>query len=309
MSLPPCHVQAVSCVVAAPYHLLTGSDDSNIHVWNLAQLLELDAGEDHEPVASLSNHRGAITSLAVSPGDNAETSLCVSASKDKTCVIWNYRSGQVLRTLLFPTAPLCIALDPGTRGIFVSSEDGSIYSVDFFGAKPLLGPKSEDPSTVVQFTSKFCAVPTESGPASCLALTHDGTVLLSGHPKGQIHVWSITDQQANSGPKELTNLNAAVTNIVFISPLAQSATTSKTWTVVKPVQMKRGYDFSAQFEADLTSETRFVATVKAQGFKRETLDAAIAAFLQPATANTDDELSQCQIEDQNTLINGIMAML
>lgn len=294
--------------MAAPYHLLTGSDDSNVHVWNLAQLLELDAGEDHEPVVSLSNHRGAITSLKVSPGDNVETNLCVSASKDKTCVIWNYRSGQVLRTILFPTAPLCLALDSGTRGLFVSTDDGSIYSVDFFGAKPLLGPKSEDPSTVVQVTSKFCAVPIESGPASCLALTHDGTVLLSGHPKGQIHVWGITDQQAHSGPKELTNLNAAVTNIVFVSPLPPSATTTKLWTVVKPAQMRRGYDFNAQFEADLTSETRFAATVKAQGFERETLDAAIATFLQPAAADIEDDLSQKQIEEQWTIINNLIAL-
>lgn len=294
--------------MAAPYHLLTGSDDSNIHVWNLAQLLELDVGQEHEPVASLSNHRGAITSLAVSPGDNADTSLCVSASKDKTCVIWNYRSGQVLRTLLFPTAPLCLALDPATRGIFVSTEDGSIYSVSFFGATPLLGPNSEDSSTVVQVTSKFCAVPTESGPASCLALTHDGTVLLSGHPKGQVHVWSITDQQANSGPKELTNLNAAVTNIAFVSPLAPSATMTKMWTVVKPAQMRRRYDFCTQYEADLTSETRFAAAVKAQGFPQEALDAAIAAFLQPAAADVDDELSQQQMEEQWSIIDGIVAL-
>lgn len=295
--------------MATPYHLLTGSDDSNIHVWNLAQLLELDVGEDHEPIASLSNHRGAITSLVVSASDNIDTSLCASASKDKTCVIWNYRSGQVLRTLLFPTAPFCLALDPGARGAFVSTEDGSIYSVDFFGSQPLLGPQSEDSSTVVQITSKFCAVPTESGSASCLALTHDGTVLLSGHPKGQIYVWSITEQQANSGPKELTNLNAAVTNIIFVSPLSPSATaTTKVWTVVKPAQARRGYDFSAQYEADLTSETRFSTVVKAQGFQRDTLDAAIAAFLQPAVADEDNDLSQQQIEEQWAVINSIVAM-
>lgn len=294
--------------MAAPYHLLTGSDDSNVHVWNLAQLLDLDAGQEHEPVASLPNHRGAITDLAVSPAANVDTSLCVSASKDKTCVVWNYLSGQVLRTLIFPTAPLCLALDPATRGIFVSTEDGSIYSADFFGPKPLLGPDSEDSSTVVQVTSKFCTVPTESGPASCLALAYDGTVLLSGHPKGQVHVWAITDQHANSGPKELTNLNAAVTNITFVSPLAPSATATKTWTVVKPAQTRRGYNVCAQYEADLTSEMPFAAAVKAQGFPQATLDAAIAAFLQPTAADVDDELSQQQIEDQWTIINGMTAL-
>lgn len=294
--------------MAAPYHLLSGSEDSNIHVWNLAELLDLGAGQDHEPVVSLSNHRGAITALQVSPGDNVKTSLCASASKDKTCVIWNYRSGQVLRTILFPTFPLCLALDPGTRGVFVSTDDGSIYSVEFFGPKPLLGPNSEDASTVVQVTAKFCAAPAESGPASCLALTHDGTVLLSGHPKGQIHVWGITDRQANSGPKELTNLNAAVTNIIFVSPLQPSATATKMWTVVKPAQTRRGYDFSAQFEANLASETRFAATVKAQGFEQETLDAVIAAFLQPTSADIDDEMSQRQIEEQRRLVDGVRAM-
>lgn len=294
--------------MAAPYHLLTGSDDSNVHVWSLAQLLELDAEGDHEPVVSLSNHRGAITSLAVSPGDSVETSLCVSASKDKTCVVWNYRSGQVLRTILLPTAPLCLALDPGTRGMFVSTDDGSIYSVDFFDEKPLLGPRSEDPSTVVQITTKFCTVSMESGPTSCLALTHDGTVLLSGHPKGQIHVWAITDKQANSGPKELTNLNAAVTNIAFVSPLLPSTKNTKSWTVVKPAQTRRGYDVSAQFEADLTSETPFAAMVKAQGFKRETLDAAIATFLQPAASDIHDDLSLQQVEEQWTIINSITSL-
>lgn len=296
----------MSCVLATPYHLLTGSDDSNVHVWSLAQLLELDSSEDHEPTVSFSNHRGAITALAASPGDNPETSLCVSASKDKTCVIWNYRSGEVLRTLLFSTFPLCLALDPCVRGVFVSTEDGAIYSVDFFGSKPLLGPYSEEASTVIQVSSPFCTTPAESGPPSCLGLAHDGTTLLSGHPKGQIYVWGITDRTASSGPKELTNVNAAVTNIVFVPPLSPAAPATKAWTVVKPAQVQRAYNFSAQFEADLTPETTFTTMVKAPGFSQDTLDTAIAAFLQPNTADVDDEESQHQIQQQWEILNQLV---
>lgn len=310
--MDPCHVQAVSCLAAAPYHLLTGSDDSNVHVWSLAQLLELDSTEDREPTVSFSNHRGAITALAVSPGDNPETSLCVSASKDKTCVVWNYRSGEVLRTLLFPTFPLCAVLDPCTRGLFVSAQDGAIYSVDFFGAKPLLGPDGEEASTVVQISSPFSAAPAESGPASCLGLTHDGTTLLSGHPRGQLHVWTITDRSATSGPKELANLNAAVTGIKFVPPLspaAAAAPATRAWTVVKPAQAQRTYQFSAQFEAHLTPETRFTAMVSAPGFVRETLDAAIAAFLTPAdaTEDVDGEEPPDRIQQQWEIINQLTA--
>lgn len=301
-------MQAVSCIAVAPYHVLTGSDDSNVHVWSLAQLLELDSTEEREPTVSFSNHRGAITALTVSPGDNPETSLCVSASKDKTCIIWNYRTGQVLRTLLFSSFPTCLALDPATRGVFASTQDGSIYSVDFFGSNPLLGPKSEDASTVVQVSTPFCTSPTESGPPTCLALTHDGTVLLSGHPKGQLHVWAMTDRTAHSGPKELTNLNAAVTNIVFTSPLSADALTTKALTVVKPSQAQRAYNFSAQFEADLTPETQFRQMVKAPGFARDTLDEAIAAFLHPAQADSDDATVQKSVQHQYEILNQLAAM-
>lgn len=329
MSLPPCHVQAVSCIAATPYHLLTGSDDSNVHVWSLAQLLELHSSVDEqEPLVSFSNHRGAITALAVSAapaaagggggGSNPESSFCVSASKDKTCVIWNYRSGQVLRTLLFPSFPMCLALDPAARGVFASTQDGAIYSVDFFSTKPpLLGRGSEDASTVVQIATPLCTAPVESGPATCVALTHDGTTLLSGHPKGQVHVWAITDKSASSGAKELANVNAAVTNIVFVPPFAAvaagaAAAATRAWTVVKPAQaQQRAYNFSAQFEADLAPETPFAKMVTAPGFARETLDAAISAFWQPSTADDDlDDTSDVtlqQIQQQWNVLDQLIA--
>jgi pre-rRNA-processing protein IPI3 len=292
VSLPPCHVQAVSCLTATPYHLLTASDDSNIHVWSLAQLLELDSHEEREPVVSFSNHRGAITAIAASSGGSEETSLCVSASKDKTCIIWNYRTGAALRTLLFSTPPLCFVLDPCSKGVFVSTENASIFSVEFFGPKPLLGPCSEDSSTVVQVTSPFCVAPSESGPASCLGLTYDGTVLLSGHPKGQIHAWNITDKQAGSGVKELTNLNAAVTNIILDPPLSRGSKPTRAWNVVKPSQVQRAYTITAQFEADLRSETRFHAMLKTPGFSDETLESAISAYSEQADENLGYQISR-----------------
>lgn len=256
---------------------------------------------------SFSNHRGAITDLVASSSANPETSLCVSASKDKTCVIWNYRSGEVLRTLLFPTFPVCLALDPFTRGVFVSTYQGSIYSVDFFGSKPLLGHKSEESSTVVQVATAFSTAPAASGPATCLGLTHDGTTLVSGHPKGQIHVWSITDRSAHSGPKELTNLNAAVTNLVFVAPLAPAAPSVKAWTVVKPAQVQRAYTFSAQYEADLAPETGFSSMVKTPGFCPETLDSVIAAFLQTAKDGSEDKEPDQEIQQHWEVLNQLTA--
>ncbi|CAI4211105.1 unnamed protein product [Parascedosporium putredinis] len=194
VTTPPCHVQAITCIAASPYHVLTGSDDSNIHVWSLPHLLDLDVRADHEPDRSFSNHRAAITSVAVAKGTNPETAVCISSSKDKTCVIWNYQTGEALRTLLFPSVPLCLCLDPCTRAVFVATEDNSVFAVEIFGDNALLGPRSEGLlSTAVQVTTPLGVAEADDGPASCIAVSFDGTTLLTGHTKAQLET-SLSDE-------------------------------------------------------------------------------------------------------------------
>ncbi|GAB1311625.1 Pre-rRNA-processing protein ipi3 [Madurella fahalii] len=293
VSTPARHVQAVSCVAATPYHVLTGSDDSDIHVWSLPQLLEMDSAAEHEPVRSLSNHRAAITALAASTNVSADTNFCVSASKDKSCIIWNYQTGDALRTLLFPSFPLCLSLDPSSRAICVSCEDGSLYLAEMFAEKPLLGPQSEDASTVVQISSPFGATQPDVGPASCLSLSYDGTMLLTGHPKGQIMRWDIAE---NKSPVELANLNAAVTNIAFVSPFPTDRPT-KAVAITKPSQAERTYTFTGQFDSYSAPESRFDSLLDATGFPQESLESAIAAFYQPAAESEGDQELQKQNEE------------
>ncbi|KAK3495563.1 WD40-repeat-containing domain protein [Neurospora crassa] len=283
VSTPARHVQAVSCVIATPFHVLTGSDDSDIHVWSLSSLLELTpSSAEHEPERSLSNHRAAITALSVNASVSYDTNLCVSASKDKSCIIWNYQTGDALRTLLFPTSPLCMSLDPAGRAIIVGCEDSSLYMAEFFkgDSKALLGAQSEDAATVMQISQPFGATqPTGAGPASCLAFSYDGTTLLTGHPKGQIMKWDVVD---NKAPVELTNLNAAVTNLVFVSPFESKGgnKATKTSTIVKPNQAERAYTVTTQLEADLRSPTRVDELVSSTGFSQQALENAIAEFQQ-----------------------------
>jgi len=260
--------------------MLTGSDDSDIHVWSLAQLLELDSTAEYEPERTLSNHRAGITSLSVSSSISVDTNFAVSASKDKSCIIWNYQTGDALRTLLFPSFPLCISLDPSSRALCVSCEDGSLYLPEFFSDKPLLGAQSEDASTVVQISSPFGATQSDVGPASCLALSYDGTVLLTGHPRGQILKWDVAD---NKTPVELTNVNAAVTNLAFASPFPTQTSTTPL-NIIKPSQAERTYTFSAQLSSDLSPESRFDALLNTAGFSQDVLENAIADFHQPASA-------------------------
>ena len=300
MSTPARHVQAVSCVAATPYHFLTGSDDSDIHVWSLPQLLELDSAAEHEPLRSLSNHRAAITGLSASPSASSDTNFCVSASKDKSCIIWNYQTGDALRTLLLPSFPLCLSLDPSARAVCVSCEDGSLYLAELFAEKPALGPGSEDASTVVQVSSAFGATQPDVGPASCLSLSYDGTMLLTGHPRGQIMRWDIAE---NKSPVELANLNAAVTNIAFVSPFPADKPTT-TVTIVKPSQAERAYAFTSQFDAySAPATTRFDNLLNASGFPQDAMESAIAAFYRPAAESAGDADLQKQNEELWEIIN------
>jgi pre-rRNA-processing protein IPI3 len=273
-----------------PYHILSGSDDSNINVWSISRLLELDAQAEQEPDLTLSNHRGAITSLTVGRGTNPETSICVSASKDKTCIIWNYQTGQLLRTLLFPTFPLCARLDPSARALFVSSEAGAVYLVELFGGdKPLLGSRSTElPSIVVQINTPLAVSDPEVGQPSCLALTYDGTSILSGHTKGKILRWSLAE---NGHPTDVANLNAAVTNLCFIPPLSTEQPT-KTVFIVKPNQSLKRYNFTAQLTTDLGEHTKLDQLLETNGIPSETLETAISSVTNPPESQQDDELAR-----------------
>ncbi|KAI1181262.1 WD domain-containing protein [Nemania sp. FL0916] len=294
VTTPPCHVQAVTCIAVTPYHLLTGSDDSNVHVWSLSRLLELDSTIEHEPQETLSNHRAAVTCLVVSQSVNPDTNICISASNDKSCVIWNYQLGIPLRTLLFPCAPISLALDPCARAFYASTDDRSLYAVDLFGEKTLLGPQSnEESSAAVQVSAAFGAAPQEAGPATCLGLNYDGTVLLSGHPQGQVRRW---DLGSRADSTELVNLNAAITNIAFIPPLS-SQTPTHPITVVKPFLGNRTYNFTSQIDSDMVEETRFSKMLESNGMPQDMLEQAILAFQEP-TGNTTSDADLEQEKDE-----------
>lgn len=269
-------MQAICCLAVTPNHVLTASQDSNINVWSLGRLLELGADPSFEPDLTLSNHRAAITSLVVGRGENPETSLCVSSSKDKTCILWNFRSGQVLRTLLFTSVPLCATLDPCGRALFVSTEDRSVYLVELFGDKPLLGSRSAEVSSlVVQVDSPLGVADTDAGPATCLALNYDGTSLITGHTKGKLLQWSLAD---NSHPAELANLNTAVTNLTFVPVLDTSQDMHKTITVVKPNPNQRQYTISKQLGNEAAPKSRFDALISGQGFPEDVIQKALSSF-------------------------------
>ncbi|RDA95403.1 hypothetical protein CP533_3431 [Ophiocordyceps camponoti-saundersi (nom. inval.)] len=293
VATPPCHVRAVSCLASSPLHLLSASDDSNINVWTLTRLLELGADVGYEPDLVLSNHRAPITDLALGPSTSAETSICVSASKDKTCILWNYRSGQLLRTLLFPTAPLCIALDPCARALFASADDGGLYLVELFTDQP----RSDRPA-VVQVDSPLGVVNADVGPASCLIVNNDGTLIYTGHEKGSVMRWSLAD---NSHPTELDNLNAVVTNLVF-APIDRGNKPLTTVEVVKPSPTQRKYVLTAQLQGHMNSGPTFSDNLRCTGLDPGLLESALVSFEGAGSTESDESGLRKEVEELRSIV-------
>ncbi|PQE31835.1 hypothetical protein CJF32_00005165 [Rutstroemia sp. NJR-2017a WRK4] len=295
VSTSAAHLQAVSCLAATSTHLITGSDDSNIHVWSIPQLLSLhtNTNEPHEPVRTLSNHRAAITSLAMGHSSST-TNICISASKDNSVIVWNYHTGDLLRTFLLPGTPLCMALDPCDRAVYVGSEDGSLQMIDLVQSNSAIHPL-HDPrlqNTPVQITVPAWTAPSEIGAAHCLGLSYDGTSLFSGHASGKIAQW---DTGRRAFLLELADLNAPVTNIAMQSPFPNSSRT-KPHSVIKPKLGEGNYAFTAQLN-ETQESSLFSQALEFEGFPDGMLENAISVLAgSSATPNISSSSSSSEEE-------------
>ena len=229
------------------------------------------------------------------------TNICVSSSRDNTVIAWNYFSGELLRTFLLPSTPLCLALDPCDRAVYVGSEDGSLQVIEFIlpnsRENPLYDTKLQ--AIPVQVTLVPWTTPSEAGPALCTGISYDGTVLLSGHASGKIIQW---DTGRRSFSAELADLNAPVTNLIMLSPFPERRLT-KSVNVVKPKLGENSYNFTAQLTGSLVHDS-FKFEVLSPGFSSETLGDAITRLSAPApTSSSGDEKLRKENEDLWKLIN------
>ena len=300
ISTPAAHLQAISCVVTTQSHLMTGSEDSNVHVWSVSRLLSLTTNDTHEPLRTLSNHRAAITSLVVGHSASA-TNICVSASKDNTIIVWNYHTGDLLRTFLLPSTPLCLALDPCDRAVFVGFEDGSLQIIEFLQAQSTLNPLYDTrlQNTPVQVTLPPWVAPSEVGATHCLGLSYDGTSLLSGHASGKIAQW---DTGRRVFAAEIADLNAPVTNLLMLTPFPGSRLT-KISSVVKPKLGESAYTFTAQLTGTIGSNS-FDEAVRNPGIPLDMLEDAISRLSGPvASSSSGDEKLRKENEELWKIVN------
>ena len=224
---------------------LSGSTDSTIHVWSIPGLLSFSASSANEneqyspysPLRSLSNHRAAITAIVFGHSSSSKN-IAVSASKDDTCIVWDYVNGDALHTFLLPSSPLCLALDPADRAVFAAFEDGNVQLIDFYSpggfTQPLYNPALQSTPTQPPPSDRWSPPHQSASPVFSLQVTYDGTSLLSGHQDGKIHVWDVA---AGKYDRQLADFAVPITNIVMLKPNGFPKTIKravKLHNVVKP---------------------------------------------------------------------------
>ena len=254
----------------------------------------------HEPLRALSNHRAAIAALVMGRSTTT-TNICVSASKDNSVVVWNYHTGDLLRTFLLPSTPLCLALDPCDRGVFCGFEDGSIQLLEFLQPNSVLNPLFDTrlQITPLQITIPPWIAPSEVGVVLCLGLSYDGTSLLSGHASGKIVLWD-TGRRSFSG--DIADLNSPVSNLLMESPFPEQRMT-KISTVVKPKIGDNAYTFTARLTGTVGT-TSFEKVLETPGFPSEMLEDAISRLSSSeATSSSVDEKLQKENEELWKIIN------
>ncbi|KAL1987719.1 hypothetical protein VTN96DRAFT_2559 [Rasamsonia emersonii] len=228
VSTVPAHLQPVTSLVVDPTSnfILSGSPDANVHVWSLPRLLAFakpaSTGRDQKPpnspLRSFSNHRTAITALAVGHS-SSRSNIAISAARDNTAVVWDYHTGDVLRTFLLPSTAVSITVDPADRAFYVGYESGNVQRVDFYEnpsvQHPLYDARLQSTPSQIDAEHQWTAPSSEFGAAMSLTLSYDGTILLSGHQNGSILSWDIARAKYASTVADITH---PVTNLQMLPP-------------------------------------------------------------------------------------------
>ncbi|KLJ13678.1 hypothetical protein EMPG_11391 [Blastomyces silverae] len=254
------HLQPVTSLIVDPTNnfILSGSEDSNIHVWAIPLLTSFSRSstsqtqtQSNSPLRTFSHHRAPITSLAVGHS-RSKNNIAISTSRDNTAIVWEYRTGKLLRTFLLPATPLCSAVDPADRACYVGYDDGSVQMIDFFKVPSIQNVlhDSSQQSTPSQLSANERWLPPnlDLGAVQCLTLSYDGMTLLSGHKGGAIVCWDIAKGRYAS---TLTTYGCPVTNLQMLAPTGFVQDNSETARLTIHNIVKPRYDHALSNSAQL----------------------------------------------------------
>lgn len=196
------HYRAVTCLVLSEDDslLVSGSEDGCVRVWSLLQVFN----GQHSHWYSFSEHSLRVTDVVL--GYGGCNALIISSSEDRTCKVWSMSNGKLLRTINFPAIIDAVALDPGEHVFYAGSRDGKIYIAALNSDR---NPNSSYGLHIIGTLSE------QSKAVTCLALSMDGYLLVSGSVDGTIRILDTRSRQIR---RMLKHSKGPVNNVLVVCP-------------------------------------------------------------------------------------------
>ncbi|XP_020669942.2 WD repeat-containing protein 18 [Pogona vitticeps] len=183
------HYQDLSCLAFTDdsSHFLSGAKDSLVIVWNLFSVLQADLVQNAEPRHVWSRHSLPITDLCCGVG--GPTARVATASLDQTAKLWEISSGDLLLSVVFDVSLTSVALDLTEYHMFCGGMDGSIFQVDLC-SWPVQRERGFQTERETGKTFKG-----HRNQVTCLSVSTDGSLLLSGSHDETVRLWDIQSKQ------------------------------------------------------------------------------------------------------------------
>ncbi|EPZ36589.1 hypothetical protein O9G_001573 [Rozella allomycis CSF55] len=160
--------------------IISCSEDSLIKIWDFQEFFII---ERNQPSHTIVDHSLPVTDMAISIGTKSN-SILFSCSLDQTCHIFDVLTGKRISTLYFSCGLTSIAVNSIGNKLFVGSIYGNIFGVNL----------SERETTDVSFDENlpYCfTFNCHKRPITCLDVSFDDTLLVSGSSDAKLIVWSI----------------------------------------------------------------------------------------------------------------------
>ncbi|XP_075831689.1 WD repeat-containing protein 18 [Microtus pennsylvanicus] len=200
------HYQDVSCLkfTGDNSHFVSGGKDCLVLVWNLCSVLQADPSRILAPRHVWSQHTLPITDVYC--GFGGPMARVATASLDQTMKLWAISSGDLLLSVVFDVGITSVTMDLAEHHVFCGGSDGSIFQVDLC-SWPGQREHSFQPE---QSAGKVFRG--HRNQVTCLSVSTDGSVLLSGSHDESVRLWDVKSKQS----LRTVTLKGPVTNAAII---------------------------------------------------------------------------------------------
>ncbi|XP_043909947.1 WD repeat-containing protein 18 [Protopterus annectens] len=183
------HFQDLTCICFTDdsSHFVSGGKDNLVLLWNLCSVLETELSRNPEPRYVWSRHTLPVTDIHC--GFGGSLARIGTASLDQTVKLWEIASGELLLSILFDVGITSVAMDPSEYNLFCGGVDGNIFQVSLC-ALPVQRTK-----TFQSDKENGCTFKGHRNQVTCLSVSMDGSLLLSGSHDETVKLWDIPSKQ------------------------------------------------------------------------------------------------------------------